>query len=101
MFRYIHLLYYPFMRVWLTLMCLKLFVFVCISINSIVFHLINYELWTIVERELQNVKFLPTVGFEPGTFRLRRERATTELRGLMYVDWLKVCRVDKWVSYFL
>ena len=23
-----------------------------------------------VERELQNVKFLPTVGFEPGTSRL-------------------------------
>ena len=31
------------MCVWLTLMCLKLFVFVCISINSIVFDLINYE----------------------------------------------------------
>ena len=26
-------------------------------------------------RELQNEKFLPTVGFEPGTFRLRCERA--------------------------
>ena len=47
-FRYIHLLYYPFMCVWLTLMCLKLFVFVCISINSIVFDLINYELWTLI-----------------------------------------------------
>ena len=29
----------------------------------------------IVNRELQNEKFLPTVGFEPGTFLLRRERA--------------------------
>ena len=26
-------------------------------------------------QELQNKKFLPTVGFEPGTFRLRIERA--------------------------
>ena len=26
-------------------------------------------------RELQNEKFLPTVGFEPGTFLLRSERA--------------------------
>ena len=31
-----------------------------------------------VERELQNVKFLPTVGFEPGTPRLLSQRATTE-----------------------
>ena len=36
-----------------------------------------------VEHELQNVKFLPTVGFEPGTSRLLSERATTELRRLM------------------
>ena len=42
------------------------------------------------ERELQNEKFLPTVGFEPGTFRLRSERATTEPRGLMLVEWIKV-----------
>ena len=27
------------------------------------------------DRELQNEKFLPTVGFEPGTFRFRSERA--------------------------
>ena len=26
-------------------------------------------------RELQNEKFLPTVGFEPGTFRLRSDLA--------------------------
>ena len=45
---------------------------------------------TQVDRELQNEKFLPTVGFEPGTFRLRREGATTELRGLMTVEWIKV-----------
>ena len=32
-----------------------------------------------VERELQNVKFLPTMGFEPGTSRLLSELATTEL----------------------
>ena len=43
-----------------------------------------------VERELQNEKFLPTVGFEPGNFRLRSERATTEPRGLMSVKWIKV-----------
>ena len=42
------------------------------------------ELWASwVERELQNVRFLPTVGFELGTFRSRSERAATELRGLM------------------
>ena len=45
---------------------------------------------TRVERELQNEKFLPTVGFEPGTFRLQCEGATTELRGLMSVEWIKV-----------
>ena len=44
MVKYIHLLYYPFMSVWLTLMCLKLFVFVYISINSISFDLINYNI---------------------------------------------------------
>ena len=32
-------------------MCLRLFVFVCISINSIVFYLINYELTTILPNE--------------------------------------------------
>ncbi len=41
------------------------------------------------ERELQNEKFLPTVGFDHRTFRLRSERATTELRGLMSVEWIK------------
>ena len=45
---------------------------------------------TRVERELQNEKFLPTVGFKPGTFRLRSEGVTTELRGLMFVEWIKV-----------
>ena len=30
-------------------------------------------------------KWLPTVGFEPGTFRLRSEGATTELRWLMSI----------------
>ena len=56
------------------------------------------ELWgSWVEHELQNVEFLPTVGFEPGTFLLRSERATTELRGLMFVEWLNVCRVlNEW-----
>ena len=43
-----------------------------------------------VERELQNVKFLPTVGFEPGTSRLLSERATTELRRLTTTEWIKV-----------
>ena len=43
-----------------------------------------------VGRELQNVKFLPTVGFEPGTSRLLSERATTELRRLMSTEWIKV-----------
>ena len=52
------------------------------------------ELWVSqVERELQNVKVLPAVGFEPGTPRLRRERATTELRKLMPGVWFKVYRV--------
>ena len=43
-----------------------------------------------VERELKNVKFLPTVGFEPGTSRLLSERATTELRRLMSTKSIKV-----------
>ena len=43
-----------------------------------------------VERELQNVKFLPPVEFEPGTSRLLNERATTELRSLMSTEWMKV-----------
>ena len=43
-----------------------------------------------VDRELQNVKFLPTVGFEPGTSRLLSERATTELRRLMSTECIKV-----------
>ena len=46
------------------------------------------ELWrSQVGRELQNVKFLPTGGH--GTFCLRCERATTELRGLMTAAWIK------------
>ena len=36
---------------------------------------------------------LPTVGFEPGAFRLGSARATTAIRGLMSVAWLKVYRV--------
>ena len=43
-----------------------------------------------VERELQNVKFLLTVGFELGTSRLLSERATTELRRMMSTKWIKV-----------
>ena len=43
-----------------------------------------------VERELQNVKFLPTVGFEPGTSRTLSERATTQLRRLMSTEWIKI-----------
>ena len=45
---------------------------------------------TQVERELQNEKFLPTVGFEPGAYRLRSKGATTELRRLMSVEGIKV-----------
>ena len=44
---------------------------------------------TRVERELQDEKFLPTVGFEPGNFHLRSEGATSELRGLISVAWIK------------
>ena len=41
------------------------------------------EVWRMrVEWELQNEKVLPTVGFEPGTFRLRSECAAIEPR-----DW--------------
>ena len=43
-----------------------------------------------VERELQNVKILHTVGFEPGTPRLLSERTATELRRLMSTKWIKV-----------
>ena len=45
---------------------------------------------TRVKRELQNEQFLTTVGFEPGTFHLQSEGATTELRGLMSFEWRKV-----------
>ena len=38
-----------------------------------------------IERDL-----LSTVRFEPGTFRLRSEGATTELRRLISVPWIKV-----------
>ena len=41
---------------------------------------------TRVEREVQNEKFLPNEGFEPGAFRLRSDGATTELS----VRWIKV-----------
>ena len=43
-----------------------------------------------VEPELQNEQFLPTVGFKPGTFRLRSEGATSGQRGLMSMEWIKV-----------
>ena len=42
------------------------------------------------EYELQNEKFLPAIGFEPGTFRLRSESATTEPRGQMTIGWIKI-----------
>ena len=45
---------------------------------------------TRVKRELQNEKFLPTLGFEPGTFLLRSEGATTDLRRQISVGWIKV-----------
>ena len=51
-----------------------------------------------VERELQKEKFLITVGFEPGTLRLRSEGATTELRRLMSVERKKV-HLDLTVLY--
>ena len=35
-------------------------------------------------------KVLPAMGFEPGAFRLSSERATTELRGLMYLVSIKL-----------
>ena len=44
---------------------------------------------TRVKRELQIEKFLLTVGFEPGSFRLRSKDATTELRRT------DVCRVNR------
>ena len=47
---------------------------------------------SLVERVLQNEKFLPTVGFEKGTFLLQSELATTELGGLMSIHevWIKL-----------
>ena len=48
-----------------------------------------------VERELQNVKFLPTVGFEPGTSRLLSERATTELRSHNFLMTLEEFSMDQ------
>ena len=57
------------------------------------------ELWrSRVERELQILKFLPAVGFQPVTFCLRSKRNATELRGLMSVEWLKFAGFT-WVSY--
>ena len=38
---------------------------------------------TRVEREVQNEKSLPSVGFQPGTLCLRSEGATIKLRGLI------------------
>ena len=38
----------------------------------------------------QNDKSKPTVGFEPVAFRLRSEGATTKLRALMSVAWIRV-----------
>ena len=52
-----------------------------------------------VERELQNVKFIPTVGFEPETSHLLSERATTELRRLMSTKWIKVHLVFTFLQY--
>ena len=49
--------------------------------------------WRCKERESSEnnkIKVLPTVGFEPGTFRLRSERATTEPRRLMSVERINV-----------
>ena len=42
-----------------------------------------------IECELQNVKFLPTVGVEPGPFRFPSERTTTALRRLMSLSGFK------------
>ena len=53
-----------------------------------------------VERELQNVKFLPTVGFEPGISRLLSERATTELRRLMSTVRIKIQLVFTCAIFF-
>ena len=52
-----------------------------------------------VKRKLQNVKFLPTVGLEPGTSRLVSERATTELRRLMSTE-LKKSSPGFYLCYF-
>ena len=48
---------------------------------------------TQLERELQNEKFMPTVGFEPVAFRFRSEGATTELRRLMSVEGINNCAI--------
>ena len=50
-----------------------------------------------VEQDLQNEIFLPTLGFEPGTFRLRSEGVTTELRWL--VSFLYLCTPFMYVTF--
>ena len=53
-----------------------------------------------VERDLQNEKFLPTVGFEPGASSLRSEGATTELFNLLQWLWnLKFVQQKKIITY--
>ena len=49
-------------------------------------------------RELQNVKFLPTVRFEPGTFRLRCERAK---RWAIWADKYRSPQVTAFYMSFL
>ena len=59
--------------------------------SDLIFFLFLLELCgSRVERELQNVKFLSTVGFEPGTSRLLSESATTELRRMMSTECINV-----------
>ena len=46
-----------------------------ISSEFVMVDFICMGLHDLANRELQNEKFMPTVGFEPGTFCIRRERA--------------------------
>ena len=53
------------------------------------------ELWrSRVEYELQNVEFLPTVGFETGTFRFQIDALQ-----LRYEDWCLIARFNQSVLF--
>ena len=48
------------------------------------------DLWGAQTENYKMKKFLPTVGFEPGTFRYEANALSVEPSGVMYIECLKV-----------